>query len=216
MNYDRDTVPACVYVLADNLDAALAAGEDLRAVTKHWPTGGASDPGVVGMRRWVLGRVKAHEMMLISRILQARTNAEELAQQQTKFKLLAHLFVSSLSELESIAQEEGQQTQPDFESGGDMVEFLRSRGVVAKDAPGELPYDELTITDEFLVSGRLPLGITLDLVAEVIEVLETQFDLYPDEPESEQPTSEIELQISQVKADASTGVRGRSGPQTSR
>ena len=193
--HNQKLVPACVYVLADNLDAALAAGEDLRAVAQHWPCGDPDDPSVMGMRRWVLGRVRVHELSLISRILQARSNAEELAQQQSHFKLLAHLFVSSLNDFEATAQEDRENRPVGLEADLDMVEFLRLRGVVEKDAAGELPYETLKITDSFLIAGRIPLGLTLDLIAEVFDALETQFDLYPDDEEQQGETAQINLHV---------------------
>ncbi len=176
----QDT-PVCVFRLADHLDAALAAGEDLVAVGQVWDDGDPSDPGVAGTQRWAIGRLRVHEMTLLSRVLLARDYARQLAQVETRFKPLAHLFVSGTADLKDAAGEACDVTACAFENGEDATAYLRARGLVDRQAAGLLPGQSLDVGDNFIVLGRLPLGILLDLVAEFLEALDAHFDLYPDE-----------------------------------
>lgn len=185
MKRDEHDTPPCVYILADHLDAALAAGEDLVAAAANWPTGDFTDPTIPGAQRWVLGRIRTHEMSLLSRILHARQSALELAAQETSFKPLAHLFVSSLNELEDAASNTLSLTDCGFETGDDVISYLRSRGLIEPDQPASPPNEPLSVGEKFLVAGKVPLAISLDLTAELIDALDLQFDLYPDTESSE-------------------------------
>ena len=178
--FQRDTVPACVYLLADNLDAALAAGEDLIKSGTCWPEGQSSDPSLAGAQRWAIGRIQTHEMSLVTRILQARKHARELARIQGVFRAISHLFVASLHDLEDFAQDSHSQSVSAFDGGQDMVAYLRSRSVIASDAAGALPSGSIDIGDAFRLAGRIPLGVVLDLIGEFLDALDVQFDLYPE------------------------------------
>lgn len=179
-----DPTPACVYLLADHLDAALAAGEDLVSVGQAWDDGDPCDPGVAGMQRWAIGRIRAHEMTLLSRILRARDKAAELAQVENRFKPLAHLFVSGTLDLADAVDEACDLAECAFENGGDATAYLRARGLLDAEAAGLQAGHALNVGDAFLVVGRLPLGILLDLVEEFIDALDLHFGLYPADNES--------------------------------
>lgn len=179
----NEVIPPCVYLVADHLDAALAAGEDIVAAGKMWQPGDCSDPSIAGAQRWALSRVMTYEMALITRIVQAREHVAELADAVPHFRPLAQLFVSATRDLFEALQELGDKAANDFDTGDDKIAYLRSRGLIDADAPGVGDYDSLTVDDAFLIAARVPLGVVLDLVSEFIEALEAQFELYPDEPD---------------------------------
>lgn len=179
----NEMIPACVYLVADHLDAALAAGEDLVASGRMWQPGDCCDPSVAGAQRWALSRVMTYEMTLITRIVQARGHVAELAETVQRFRPLAQLFVSATRDLFEALQVIGDTAANDFDTGDGKVAYLRSRGLIDADAPGLCDYATLTVDDSFLIAARVPLGVVLDLVSEFIEALEAQFELYPDEPD---------------------------------
>lgn len=174
-------VPACVYMLADHLDAALAAGEDLMAVAKTWERGNPIDPGVAGMQRWTLSRVRTHEMQFLHRVSMARERARELHGVDTTFRPLVHLFVAGTEPLAVATAEYCDPTLAAFETGDAETAYLRSRGLIAEEAPGLAIDAELEINEHFLIGGRARLGITMDLIAEFLDALDIKFDLYPPE-----------------------------------
>ncbi len=180
MRKSRKSVPACVYILADHLDGALASGEDLINAGSFWPEGSASEPAISGAQRWALSRLRTHEMSLVTHLLQARKNALELARGATAFRASAHLFSSTLCDLDEIGEDFERESAVAFDVGVDMVSFLRERGLVASDAAGSLPCEPLTIDDQYLIAGKIPLGIVLDLVSEFLEALDIHYELYPD------------------------------------
>lgn len=179
----NDSIPPCVYLVADHLDAALAAGEDLVAAGKTWQPGDCCDPSVAGAQRWTLSRVMTYEMTLITRIVQAREHVSELAGAAQSFRPLAQLFVSATRDLYEALDAMGDTAANDFDTGDDRTAYLRSRGLIDPDAPGLCDFAALCADDRFLVAGQVPLGVVLDLVSEFIEALEAQFELYPDEPD---------------------------------
>lgn len=183
------SIPPCVYPIADNLDAALAAGEDLVASASNWAVGDASDPAVAGAQRWAVSRFKAHELNLVARIVQARQHVSELGKDVQHFRPLAQLFVSATGELADAFGELNEQVDSSFETGGDLMAYLRSRGLIDADVASVSGAKAPEIGDEFLVGGKVPLGICLDLVAEFLDALDLTFDLYPEE--GEEPADEV-------------------------
>lgn len=189
----NDSIPPCVYLVADHLDAALAAGEDLVAAGETWQPGDCCDPSVTGAQRWTLSRVMTYEMALITRIVQAREHVTELAGEAQQFRPLAQLFVSATRDLYEALDLIGDTAANDFDTGDGRTAYLRSRGLIDPDAPGLGDFASLSTNDTFLVAGQVPLGVVLDLVSEFFEALEGQFELYPEEPDLEAGDSASEL-----------------------
>lgn len=181
----NDSIPPCVYLVADHLDAALAAGEDLVAAGETWQPGDCCDPSVAGAQRWTLSRVMTYEMALITRIVQAREHVTELAGEAQQFRPLAQLFVSATRDLYEALDAIGDTAANDFDTGDGRTAYLRSRGLIDADAPGIGDFASLSTDDTFLVAGQVPLGVVLDLVSEFFEAMEGQFELYPEEPDLE-------------------------------
>ncbi|CFX49444.1 conserved protein of unknown function [Candidatus Filomicrobium marinum] len=179
----NEQIPPCVYLVADHLDAALAAGEDLIAAAQSWQPGECCDPAIVGVQRWTLSRVMTYEMALVTRVVKAREHVADLADAAPHFRPLAQLFVSGTRDLYEALKVIGDTAALDFDTGDGTIAYLRSRGLIAADAPGLADYAPLTVNDDFLVASRIPLGVVLDLISEFIEALDAQFELYPDEPE---------------------------------
>ena len=185
-----DTTPArhpTVYLLGDHLDAALAMGEDL--LTERVVLAEAEQK--LNMSRLLrqtgevadfLDSVRTLELSLIARLLQARRRAEEIKRSETRLKPLISLFVGGTAALVDAAEELGDTTNQAFATGDAAQAFLRSRGILARDAAGLEQMSQLVVTEEFLVAGRIRLGTLLDLVATFLDTLDVMFDLYQDEP----------------------------------
>lgn len=179
MHDAQQNIPPSVYLVADHLDAALAAGEDLLASCAHWTPGDATDCGIAGAQQWAVSRFKTHELNLVSRIVQAREHIEVLTRDARRFRPLAQLFNSASADLADSFDELNEQTAGDFETGGATVAYFRSRGLIDSEAAGLSENDTITIDDNFLVAGKVPLGICLDLVSEFLDALDIAYDLYP-------------------------------------
>ncbi|MET0192716.1 MAG: hypothetical protein ABW200_05010 [Hyphomicrobiaceae bacterium] len=185
-----DTTPArhpTIFLLSDHLDAALAMGEDL--LTERVVLAEAEQK--LNMRRLLRQRgvvadfldcVRTLELSLIARLRQARRRAEEIKRSETRLKPLISLFVGGTAALVDAAEELGDTTNQAFATGDAAQAFLRSRGILARDAAGLEQLSQLTVTEEFLVAGRIRLGTLLDLVATFLDTLDVMFDLYQDEP----------------------------------
>ncbi|MDX2258497.1 MAG: hypothetical protein NW205_06220 [Hyphomicrobiaceae bacterium] len=175
----RPDIDASVYLVADHLDAALAAGEDLVAVARTWPLGDAADPGVAGARRFVVGRMRTHEMSMLARIVQARSHMRALAQADALMRPLAQLFLATTRDLAAVLCTLEDAEECAFHTGEGTIAFLRARGLIGEEAPGLAGDGAIVVTDEFRMAGVAPLGVIMDLLAEFIEALEAQYDLYP-------------------------------------
>jgi hypothetical protein len=172
-----------IYLLGDHLDAALAMGEDL--LTEKVALPDALEPltnaRVVRQNRELsefLTSVRTLELTMTARLLQARKRAEELRRHESRLKPLVALFVAGTAPLVDAAQELGDTTARDFETGDTAFAFLRTRGLIARDAPGLGGLDRLAVSEEYLVAGRIRLGTLLDLVATFLDSLDLMFDLY--------------------------------------
>jgi len=185
-----DRAPArhpTIYLLSDHLDAALAMGEDL--LTERVVLAEAEQK--LNMSRLLrqsgevadfLNSVRTLELSLIARLLQARRRAEEIKRSETRLKPLILLFVGGTAALVDAAEELGDTTNQAFATGDAAQAFLRSRGILARDAAGLEQMSQLMVTEELLVAGRIRLGTLLDLIATFLDTLDVMFELYQDDP----------------------------------
>ena len=173
--------PVSVYMLAEHLDGALAAGEDLVARGADWRML-AENPGAasqfVSQQRHIAQEVRGMEMMLIARVLKSRHHAEVLAEVDSRFSAIAKLFVSGTAILVDAVDECGDASQSDFDTADDLVAYVRSRGLIAPDAAHVSDPRSLTIDDNFLVAKRITLGPLMDMSAAFLDALETHYELF--------------------------------------
>ncbi len=177
------TVMPGVYLLADHLDAALALAEDLKAIEIELP---ALKPGMP-MRSIVrnshdlarsLDRVRALELAMTARLLQARKRAEELKRHESSLRFAIALFVGGTARLEDVVAELGEDARIGFETGHAALGFLRSRGMIAADAAGVEGLTRLSVSEGYAVAGGIPLGALMDMIAQFLDTLELLFDLF--------------------------------------
>lgn len=174
-----------LYLLADHLDAALAAGEDLLACTL---TVGAPHSGMApddiraeqAELRTFMERVRGLEMALVARVLQARRRATELPRIDDAHVLMLNLLLAGTEGLGAAVREVGDRVEQQFLTGTGHLAYLRSRGFLQPEAACLGAIADLRVTEAFLVYGRLPLGGLLDLVAAFLDKLDLVFDLYPE------------------------------------
>jgi hypothetical protein len=177
--------PVGIYLLSDHLDAVLAMGEDLLAEKAALadPSEPLMMPRLVRQNRDIaqfLGNVRNLELTMTARLLEARKRAQELKRIESRLRPLIALFVAGTAALKDAAAELGDSTGHDFETGDVTTAFLRSRGLIARDAAGLNGLARLEVTEEYLVAGRIRLGTLLDLVATFLDTLDLMFDLYGD------------------------------------
>jgi len=174
---------AGIYLLSDHLDAALAMGEDLLTEKAQLaePTQHLTVARLARQNRDIaefLSHVRTLELTMTARLLQARKRAEELRRGEHRLRPLIALFAAGTNVLEDAAAELGEGIQHDFETGDVASAFLRSRGLIARDAAGLQGLTQLKVSEDYLVAGRIRLGTLLDLVATFLDSLDLMFDLY--------------------------------------
>ncbi len=185
----RPRAPLAVYMLADHLDAALAAAEDLIARGRSWralaEAPGDDPAGFAFAQRRIAEDVRSFELMLVARMLKAREHARTLGASDRRFAPLAKLFASGAASLLDAVAECGDARREDFDSGDGLTAYLRSRGLIPTDAARvELPQD-LNFDDGFLVARRVALGTLRDMAASFLDALEAHYDLFVDETEGD-------------------------------
>lgn len=177
---EKPPVPAAVYLVADNLDAVLAAGEDLLALTHK--SGAESDPvRAAAADRKFADQIRTLEMTVAARALQARARAAEVRAADSRYKSLINLFIGGTAALQDAVDDLGDSTAADFHAGSDVVTYLRSRAVIAPDAPGLRHFGELVVPETFLVAERIELGLLMNLCATFLDRLEDHYELYADQ-----------------------------------
>jgi hypothetical protein len=176
--------PACIYLLAEHLDAALAAGEDLMGVRFVWsgpqPRLREEIEAIRTGQRSSVERIRTFELALLSRVLAGREWAAAVAGEEDKFAALTRLFLSGTAILVDAVDECGDSTAIDFDTGDNLTAYVRSRGLLAADAPAMHDLTPISPDEDFLVARRAPLGPLLDLVAAFLDALEAEFDLFQD------------------------------------
>lgn len=186
MRLAENTKNAAAYLLADHLDAMLAVGEDLlkvhRVVFAEVPKPRPQDVrDLVAVQRRCVDAIRTLEMTLTLRGLRARERAEELRRSDDRVAAIAGLFVGGTAPLEEAARELGDWTETDFQTGDEIAEYLRGRGLIAPDSAGVVSLDQLVVTTDFRVVRRVELGPLLDLTAAFLDALELFYDLYEEE-----------------------------------
>ncbi len=185
--------PTSVYLLAEHLDAALAVGEDLNKISYVWPGPSPREPEDItkirARQRDAVERIRTLELTLLSRILVGRDRAEELASENKTFSAIARLYVSSTAILVDAVDECADSTEVDFDTGDGLTAFVRSRGLLAEDAPALDDASPIKLDDAFLVARRLRLGVLLDLVSAFLNALEAEYDLFFESESSGEPAS---------------------------
>ncbi len=189
--------PAAVYLVAENLDAALAAGEDLLKTTLTWHAGNSrSAEEIVARRaeeRRALETIRSFELTLVARVLRARERCAELAACNAQLNSVAKLFSAGTAVLAEAVSELGDATQHDFETGDGITAYLRSRGLIGTEAAAPSQSDALTVTEDLRIAKRIPLGALLDLVASFLDMLEIHYDIFADSEERAHKTLEEAL-----------------------
>jgi hypothetical protein len=174
--------PAAVYLLADNLDAALAAGEDLLKSCITWHAGNSRSAEEVAARRIEerssAESIRTLEMIAVARLLKSRERAAELAKLDQHIKPVAKLYNAGTVLLVDAIQELGDPAAHDFDAGDGITSYLRTRGLIGQDVAAPAEAEQLAVTEEFLIGGRIALGTLMDLVAMFLDTLEIHYDLY--------------------------------------
>jgi hypothetical protein len=185
--------PASVYLLAGHLDAALAIGEDLNKVHYGWPGPSPRELEDIAANRTgqrnAVERIRMLELMLLSRILIGREWAADLTSKNESFGVIARLYVSSTAILADAAEECADSTEIDFDTGDGLTAYVRSRGLIAADAPALDDASPLTVNDDLLVARRFRLGLLLDLVSTFLNALEGEYDLFVEIKNNGEPAS---------------------------
>ena len=184
MAYTQSMTPAVVLLLADHLDAVLAAGEDIMKLDVDIEGVRKSDGVAAPWDRMakLVGEAHLFELTLVSRVLQARNRAFEVAKvldrDDSVLAPLIGLFVSGTSTFEDAVAELAQRTGADFDMGLDPMVYLRTRGVIPADAGTLIGVRKLQIGETFLVARRIELGPLLDLAAALLDVLDAVYGLF--------------------------------------
>lgn len=178
------TLPQQIYLLADHLDAVLAAGEDLLGAGTGWQLATAIEGEAIAAardaQRTVIERVRTLEVAILARVLKVRQSAADLGARDPRFRQIASLFVAGTAILQDAVADAADATQLDFETGDTPAAYLLARGLIAGDATA------LDINDGFLLVERIELGALLDLSAQFLDTLELHYELFPDRlPEAE-------------------------------
>lgn len=182
--------PIAVYMLADHLDAALAAGEDLMARGLDWRVAAecaVEDETAFALnQRHIAEDVRGLELMLIARVLKAREHARTLGAIDARFKGVAELFASGTAALLDAVDDCDDTRSEDFDTGDGLTAYVRSRGLISPVAARILTPAELSIDDSFLVARRAALGPLMDMAAAFLDALETHYDVFLEDEDSRQ------------------------------
>jgi hypothetical protein len=198
-------VPASVYLIADNLDAVLAAGEDLLRQSHDYESVHLANTYAptltAGSERSFVEVVRSLEMAICARVLQIRDRSRELAKDDPRFKPMASMFSSGTAALWDAVADLGDRTNADFQTGDDVVTYLRSRAMVAADAGTVSRFGRLRATEVFLIAERIELGALMDLCATYLDRLEDFYDLFAAD-ESASPGDDIVIGLAAARSAA--------------
>ncbi len=187
MALSQPSTPPEVLLLADHLDAVLAAGEDLQKLEVDIAAVRRSDGIAAPWDQFadLVGQARLFELTIVSRVLQARSRARDLAhvlgRKGNMFAGLLELFASGTTVLEDATAELANRNGSDFDGGLDPLAYFRTRNLVPADVGSILGMSKLVIGDSFMVARRIELGPLLDMSAALLDVLDVAYCLFEEE-----------------------------------
>lgn len=205
MSQKINSAPATVYLLADNLDTALAAGEDLLKSQLSWQAAETADTEEENAKareqdREALAAARSLEMVLVARVLKSRESATELAKIDPLVRPISRIYTAGTALLSDAVSEMADGSKDEFEAGDCMAAYLRSRGLIAADEPAPSEPKLFAITEDFRIFGRVALGPIMDLVATFLDTLETHYELYDQNADRDALPSSLRTRPSEVTA----------------
>ena len=182
-------LPASVTLLADHIDSILAMGEDLLALRQTLDRRAAGDPRPAAMHALVVAQralgdfvrqVRTLELGMTARLVQARKLALDVKRSTPSIGHVAALFHGGTAVIEDAVDVSRRALAQRFDHGEAAIDFIRSRAIIATDAPGLAGLDVVHVSEDTMLLGQLRLGTLMDLVARFLDTLDAAFDLYPD------------------------------------
>ncbi len=176
---------AAIYSLADHLDAALALGEDLLRLTLAVaPLAAGDTTTAIALRQRQISafvrRIRALELGMTARVLQARARAIEVREVHPRFSPLIGLFVGGTAPLADAAsaRQLGDISELALATGPEVLAFLNTRGLIEAAVASLAGIDTLKVSDDYLLATHIHLGTLMDMIAQFAQSLELAFDLY--------------------------------------
>jgi len=196
MNGINSDCPPGVALLADHLDASLAAGEDLLAssLAARADLDDVDPQGAPEALDGFVRRLLQLESSLVLRLLQARRLSVEIARADATMKSVAALFRAQTDVLHDLIAGSSRTADGTLARAGDSHAYIRSRGLIAPEAAAPSPFEALSVGDAFRVGGVVQLSQILDFVSTTLDLLDVRFGLYmadlPDEQAIEAEASQ--------------------------
>lgn len=184
--------PPGAALLAEHLDAALAAGEDLLAssLPARADLDEADPQSAPDALDGFVRKLLQLEGSLVLRLLQARRLASEIGRADSSLKSVAALFRAQTDLLHEMIAGAGRSAEGALVRAGDSHAYIRSRGLIAPEAAAPSPYESLSVDESFRVGGVVQLSEVMNLVAAVLDLIDARFGLYtPDFPEEDHGAS---------------------------
>jgi hypothetical protein len=184
---NKTDVPTSVLLLADHLDAVLAAGEDLLKLSVDIAAAARSDGAAAPWERFrgLVGDARLYELTIVNRVLQARKRADEVvkavAKREPGIKPVLGLFVGGTAVLEDAVAELADRSGGDFDTGLDPLVYMRTRAMIPADAGTITGLTSIGVREDFLVARRIALGPLLDLTAALLDLLDLVYHLFDED-----------------------------------
>ena len=178
---------APVYALADHLDATLAMAEDLVKQSLDVAPLVAGDANAAIERRHraiseFARTVRALELGITARLLQARARAIEVRHLHPRFEPFIALLIGGTAPLADAAAGRdrglGDISATALLSGPDVLAFLTSRSLVEGTPLSLATMTTVNAGEDYLLAAAIHLGTLLDMIAQFLDSLELAFDLY--------------------------------------
>jgi hypothetical protein len=177
-----------VALIADHLDAVLAAGEDLLALEVDVEGIRRSDGAAAPWEKFepFVAKLKLYELTIVSRVLQARRRSGDAQRDAVRSdpmigRLIAS-FIGGTAVLEDAVAELADRVGSDFDCGLDPLAYMRTRCMIPADAGTLLSGTRVLSAGEgFLVARRIQIGLLLDLVAAFLDALDNAYGLFDED-----------------------------------
>lgn len=186
----NEQLQSVVFFLSDHLCSAIEEGEKLFNLSytsdKISPELSADDIlDRLDDFHQFLDHIRTIEFMLLTKLNQARHWCIHLRHLDSEFKPVLDLFNTATSSLVDIESVLGIDEQGIFNGEGSHEHFIKSRQLTTEQTDEEGCPSRISVEDEFLLGGKVPLADILDACNSFLDSIDIRYDVMEDVPEEE-------------------------------
>ncbi|GBF26254.1 hypothetical protein MnTg02_01291 [bacterium MnTg02] len=194
---DDEQLQSVVFFLCDHLDSIVDESDQIVALSYSSApisTDMSSENVLKRLDEFhsFLDQIKTHELLLVTKLTQARHWSFHLRDLDHRFRPIIDLFTVATDICDNMGNVLGPDDDAVFNGAGQPQHFIESRQLLTETLEMDNPPVRIAVNDSFLLGGRIRLLELVRVCASFRKSLETRYGLAGFEPIGSAPAQESE------------------------